>query len=298
MKVFLRLDKKTHTLEVYPKDTLKALKVKLTDKAGVPPYQISLYFCGELLVCLFVCLFICLFVCLFICLFVCLLVYVFVHLFVYLFICLFVHLFVYLFTCLLLFVGRELDDNRTLEQENIVNESTIEVILIQSFGDFVKLSVVSQINPSLKEYIQIEEGKKVAALKEEICKLFHCLPEKQHLTAVNERRPEKTKYLSDMNTIWTYELDHEYKIYVYYEFEGTITFKHRISSGIYKLKIKSNSTIRQIKDKIREEIQIGTVTEIYNQNNVKLSNDTSLADNHVTPADVLEIELLGKFRFE
>ena len=57
MQVFLRLDKKTHTLEVYLKDTLKALKIKLTDKAGVPPYQISLYFCGELFVCLFVCLF-------------------------------------------------------------------------------------------------------------------------------------------------------------------------------------------------------------------------------------------------
>ena len=209
----------------------------------------------------------------------------------------FVCSFVCLFTCLLLFVGRELDDNRTLEQENIFDETIIEVIL-KSFGDFLDLCVVSQINPSLKTYIRIEEGKKVIALKEEICKFLHCLPEKQHLTAVNERRPEKTKYLSDMNTIWTYELDHEYKIYVYYEFEGTITFKHRISSGIYKLKIKSNSTIRQIKDKIREEIQIGTVTEIYNQNNVKLSNDTSLADNRVTPADVLEIELLGKFRFE
>ena len=79
MKVFLRLDKKTHTLEVSSKDTFKALKVKLTDKAGVPPYQIYLYFCGELFVCLFVCLLVCLFVHLFVCLFVrlfvCLLVY-------------------------------------------------------------------------------------------------------------------------------------------------------------------------------------------------------------------------------
>ena len=188
-----------------------------------------------------------------------------------------------------------MDENRTLEQENVITESTMEVILIQGFGDFIDLAVVSQINPAMKTYIRIEEGKKVTSLKDEIYKEFKCLPEKQHLTAVNERRPEKTKYLSDTNLIWNYDLDHEYKILVYYEFEGTITFKHRVSSSIYKLKVKSNSTIRQIKDKIRDEILIGTVTEIYNQNKVKLSNETSLADNLITPLDVLEIELLSEF---
>ena len=186
-------------------------------------------------------------------------------------------------------------ESKTLEQENIVKESTIKIILIQSYGDILDLSVVSEINPTLKTYIRIEEGRKVTTLKEEIYKKFNCRPEKQHLTAVNERRPEKRRYLSDSSTIYEYQLDHEYKILVYYEFEGTLTFKHRISSDIFKLKIKSNSTIRQIKDKIREELQIGTVTEIYNQSNVKLNNDTSLADNHVTPSDVLEIELLGAF---
>ena len=204
-----------------------------------------------------------------------------------------VHAIVVVFSCLS--VGRELVESKTLEQENIVKESTIKIILIQSYGDILDLSVVSEINPTLKTYIRIEEGRKVTTLKEEIYKKFNCRPEKQHLTAVNERRPEKRRYLSDSSTIYEYQLDHEYKILVYYEFEGTLTFKHRISSDIFKLKIKSNSTIRQIKDKIREELQIGTVTEIYNQSNVKLNNDTSLADNHVTPSDVLEIELLGAF---
>ena len=186
-----------------------------------------------------------------------------------------------------------MNEYRTFEEENITSEAIIHVIRTQTLGEYLDLSVVSRINPTLKAYIRIEEGRKVLFLKEKIFEEFNCRPEKQLLTVINERRPQSIVYMSDDKRIYEYNLDHEYKIFVYYDFEGTITFNHRVSSVVYKLKIKSNITIRQIKDKIRDELKIGTVTEIYNQNNVKLNNDTSLADNHITPSDVLQIELLG-----
>ena len=146
----------------------------------------------------------------------------------------------------------------------------------------------------MKTYIRIEEGRKISFLKERIFDEFKCRPEKQLLTAINEKKQGETIYLTDEKGIWEYDFDHEYKIYVYYEFEGTITFNHRRTSEKHRLRIKSNCTIRQVKDNLREELNIGTVTEIYNEHNVKLNNETSLAENRVTPSDVLQIEILGK----
>ena len=190
-------------------------------------------------------------------------------------------------------LGRLLDGSGTFELEKISSESTIQVMRVQTEGEFLELSVVSQINPTMKTYIRIEEGKKISFLKEKIYEQFNCRPEKQLLMAINEKKPSSILYLSDDKGIWEYDLDHEFKIYVYYEFEGTIVFNHRRSSEKYQLRIKSNCTIRQVKDKLRNELNIGTVTEIYNENNVKLNNETSLAENRITPSDVLQIEILG-----
>ena len=190
-------------------------------------------------------------------------------------------------------IGRLLDESRTFEEEIKAKESTIQVVRVQTEGEYLELSIVSQINPSMKTYIRIEEGRKISYLKEKIFDEFRCRPEKQLLIAINEKKPSSLIYLQDDKGIWEYNLDHEYKIFVYYEFEGTITFNHRRSSEKYKLRMKSNCTIRQIKDKLRDELNIGTVTDIYNEHNVKLHNETSLAENRITPSDVLQIEILG-----
>ena len=190
-------------------------------------------------------------------------------------------------------LGLELNDEQTFEQQGVAKEGTIHVTRTQTLGTNLELTIYSKINPALKTYIRIEEGRKISDLKQKIYEEFKCRPEKQLLYTMNTREPEKEIYLEDSRGVWEYEFDHTYIIYVYYDFEGTVVFTHKLTGYGYKMKIKSNSLITQIKDQLRNEHGL-SVTEIYNDSNVKLDNSTSIAANRVSPTDFLLFELLGE----
>ena len=45
--MFLSLDARKFEIEIDPKDKVNTLKMKMLDKAGVLPYQLTFYHCGR-----------------------------------------------------------------------------------------------------------------------------------------------------------------------------------------------------------------------------------------------------------
>ena len=177
-------------------------------------------------------------------------------------------------------------------QQGVIKETTIYATITQTKGDMIELTVQSKINVSLKTFIRIEEGRNIRDLQEKIFEEFKCKPEKQLLYAINSKKPMNEIFLHEDSGIWEYEFDHHFVIYVYYDFEGTVWFHHNRTGQRYKMRIKSNSLITRIKDQLRNEHNL-SVTEIYNEANVRLDDQNTIAATRVTPSDVLFIELLG-----